>query len=469
MLLANLLRTLSQVEIEKIRQDFRLSERSRLLFERIAAAPSSPPATNQLCKIFHIKTENLYRLFSEIVEECVRILAPKEEFATLKFFQGKFLYRPFITEAQRIEKRLLYEKNKNALERYYKYLFLNIISFPIGLIDLDLMEEYGNKWHNSKDNPDVDDALYFRVKMIFYRIAALPTKKKMNLAQMSTYSRQLLDEVSEQAVASPNPNVQFEYFQAEWKACIYQRTDSVTQHRWLERSLAIVQENRSAFEANLEQIIELQIANEQAMFFGNAKEALQTFLKYYKGQTPETSRGALYLMRFTRVAFLAKDFQTAHKILSEFRSHQIVNVTRSLFITSLILKTLLEIGEGYVGAAAETIEILKSKNREKFFLAYEVQIRGLESVNAFKQDDFALADQLVERNIKWLRSRRISLSTSAWIYFYQIIGEIIRYKMTGEPIGTSLLNHFKNDFRTEHPEFFILLETEVKNAAPAKI
>ncbi len=33
--------------------------------------------------------------------------------------------------------------------------------------------------------------------------------------------------------------------------------------------------------------------------------------------------------------------------------------------------------------------------------------------------------------------------------------------MTGEPIGASLLRHFKNDFRTEHPEFFILLESEI--------
>ena len=89
----------------------------------------------------------------------------------------------------------------------------------------------------------------------------------------------------------------------------------------------------------------------------------------------------------------------------------------------------------------------------------------MEAANALKQDDFALADQLVERNIKWLRSRRISLSTSAWIYFYQIIGEIIRYKMTGEPIGASLLNHFNNNFGTEHPEFFILMESEVKQAS----
>ena len=57
MLLANLLRTLSDDEITRVRKEFRLPERSKLVFERIAASPSAPPDTDQLCKIFHIKKE----------------------------------------------------------------------------------------------------------------------------------------------------------------------------------------------------------------------------------------------------------------------------------------------------------------------------------------------------------------------------------------------------------------------------
>ena len=105
MLLANLLRTLSEDEIKKIRADFRLPERSRLIFERIAISPSTPPDSMKLAKAIQISKENLYRLCSEIVNECVTILAPKEEFSTLKFFKRKYLNRPFITEAHRNEKR----------------------------------------------------------------------------------------------------------------------------------------------------------------------------------------------------------------------------------------------------------------------------------------------------------------------------------------------------------------------------
>src|SRR5438132_1595487 len=107
MLLAKLLRTLSEEEIVKVRKDFRLAERSRLLFERIAASPASPPDPLSLAKAFRITRENLYRLFSEIVDECVRILAPKEEFSTMKFFRSKYLYRPFVTELKRLEKDLI--------------------------------------------------------------------------------------------------------------------------------------------------------------------------------------------------------------------------------------------------------------------------------------------------------------------------------------------------------------------------
>ena len=74
--------------------------------------------------------------------------------------------------------------------------------------------------------------------------------------------------------------------------------------------------------------------------------------------------------------------------------------------------------------------------------------------------DLQLADQLAERNIKWLRSRRIALAASAWIYYYQMIIAIIQLRVTDEPIRSSLLEHFRSDLHNEHPEFFLLLEPE---------
>ncbi len=461
MLLAKLLRTLSEEEIVKIRKDFRLPERSQLLFERIAVSANAPPESETLAKAFRISQENLYRLSSEVVDECVRILAPREEFSTMNFFRKRYLYRPFVTEAHRTEKRLLHERNKYALEKFYKYVFMNMRGFPVDVIDLDLMQEYGNKWHRIKANPQIDDELYIRIRVIFVRIAGLPARKKMNLAQMSQYARQLLDPVAKCASSSLNPLARYEYYQSEWKACVYERTDPQIQIKWLQLSLEVIRENKSVFEPEREKVVELQIAYELATKCDKAKEGLATFRKYYHGQTPETSRGVLFLMQFIRVAFLAHDYATSRRMVEEIEKYQSVKTTPTIYINVLIARALLEVIEENADAALKTIEIAKVTNHENFFLAYEVQIRGLETVIALKYKDLDLADQLVERNIKWLRSRKISLSESAWIYFYQVIGSIIRYRITGEPIRTMLLDHLTNDFRKEHPEFFVLLESEI--------
>lgn len=283
----------------------------------------------------------------------------------------------------------------------------------------------------------------------------------MTLAQMSARARALLKPIAEQASSSPNPLARHYYYQSEWKSCIYGQVEGMKKIAWLQLSLKTIRGSLSLFPAESAQAMELLIAFELATSCDKAEEGLEIYRKYYHGQTPETSRGALYLMRFCRVAFLARDFVTSRKMVEEFGRYQIVRTTPTIYITVLLAQALLEISEGDPDAASQTLEIAKASNQENFFLAYEVQIRALETAIALKRTDLALADQLVERNIKWLRSRKISLSESAWIYFYQIIAGIIQFKITGATIRTSLIGHFTNNFRSEHPEFFILLESEI--------
>lgn len=467
MLLANLLRSFSEEEIAKVRADFQLAERSRLLFERIAASADTPPDSENLAKALRISTENLYCLNSEIVDECVRILAPNEEFATMNFFQSKYLYRPFVTEAHRTEKLLLREHDRKRLEKFYEYVFVHIFQFPADLIDLDLAEEFGYKWHHIRENPPADDELYIRLRVIAYRIGALSKKKKMTIAQMSISARSFLDPITEHAASSTNPLVRHEYFQAEWKSSVYANLDPKMQIEWLRRSLYIIREHPSLFAPELEESVELQIAYELAMNCDRAPEGLGIFKKFYHGQTPTTPSGALYLVRFCRVAFLARDFETTAKMVAEFITYQDALTTPTIYVSALLTKTMLEIVKNAAEAASETIEIAKASNHAHFSLANEVVIRGLETAIALKKNDFAVAEQLVERNSKWLRSRRLLLPTTSWIYFYQIIGEIINYRMMREPIRASILEHFTNDFRNEYPEFYFLLEQEIREVTAA--
>jgi hypothetical protein len=461
MLLANLVRTLSEEELKKVRADFQLPERSRLIFEGIVSLPTPPTTVGELTKTFRITKANFYSICSEITDECVRILAPKEEFSTLKFFKSKYLYRPFVTEARRIEKRLLQKMNKETIERFYAYVFLSMRAFTADVIDVDLMDEYGMKWHQIKENPPIDDTLHILVRGIVTRVAAILSRKKMNIDQMLAFARTLLNPIAKQAIASRNPHVRYEYYYAEWVASSYENTGYETQIKWLERSLDVIKKNPTEFEASLLQKIELRIAYNRAMNSEPAEESLRVFQKYHHGQTPETNNGILFFIQFVTVAFLARRFEIARNILEEFEQHHIVQTTPSLLAGALLLRCRLELIEGFHDKASLAIVRAKVLNREDFYLPWEIEIRALETVVGLTCKDFSAADQLAERNIKWLRSRRISLSTSPWIYFYQIIQTLVNFQLTNEPIRASLLRHFNKDFRAEHPDFYLLLESEL--------
>jgi hypothetical protein len=468
MLLANLLRTLSEDELRQIRKDFRLPERSRLIFERIATSPSSPPTVEGLTKVFRITKANFYSLCSEIVDESVRILAPKEEFSTLTFFKGKYLYRPFVTEARRIEKRLLHEKEKEAIERFYAYVFLSLRAFTADVIDVDLVDEYGKKWHRAKANPPIDDELHILLRGIVTRVAAVLSRKKMNVDQMQTFARALLDPIAKQAETSLNPHVRYEYYYAKWIASSYENTGRQTQIKWLECALNVLITNATEFEPYLFQRIELEIAYSRALNSEPAEESLRVFQKYHHGQTPETNRGILFFLHFITVAFLARHFEIAWNILEEFEQYHVVQTTPALLAGALLLRCRLEITEGSYDNASSSIVRAKVSNGEDFYLPWEIEIRGLETVVALKRKDFTLADQLAERNISWLRSRRMSLAKSSWIYYYQLITAIIKFRLAGEPIRTLLLKHFTKDFRGEYPDFFLLLESDIQKAIDGK-
>src|SRR5439155_19976922 len=119
-----------------------------------------------------------------------------------------------------------------------------------------------------------------------------------------------------------------------------ERIDPLEQIKWLERSSQVLSEHPNDFEPDLKKALELLIAYELAVKCGKAVEGLKTYQKYHNGQTPETPRGALYLTRYIRVAFLAEELAIARTILRDLESHHIVKATPTIFTMTLLLKTI---------------------------------------------------------------------------------------------------------------------------------
>jgi len=459
MLLERLIKSLSEEEHARLRKELALPARSEKIFERFCF-DGTAPTTSDLCAEFGLSKSNVYRLCSEIADECVRILATSGEFPKLEFYQKKFLAAQFTSELARTEAKLLQGTDREVLERFYELAFTGMMGFPLTDIDIDLMRSYGIKWHRTMRNPPIDHELEIEMKLVFLRIGGLPSWKKMTVDMMHTTARSILDPITERASTSPNALVRYYYFQSEWKASNFQKVEGEERVKWVKRSLEVVTANESVFPTGALDTMQLQLAYERAMYCGEIQTGYQRFKQSYRGQIPNTSRNTIFLIRFIRLSLIAKEFDTARQILNVLDSFPYTRLSAGIYQPYLLLRSALHIVEGEIDQAVRLSTISRTMNvDEHYFLSFEVESRALEVLCAYRHNDFELADLLVTRDMKWLYSKRYSFSQSAWPYYYKTIKACIIYKMTGERPKPMLKKQFE-EFKIISHIYAMLLEKD---------
>jgi transcriptional regulator with XRE-family HTH domain/AraC-like DNA-binding protein len=461
MLLERLLHSLSDEELFKLQNDLKLPERSARIFERLSQN-ALEPSTKELCNEFGLSKTNLYRICSEIADECVHILATAGEFPKLEFYRRKFMASEFYAELARTEARITKEADPDMLERFYELAFNGIIGFPVTYIDEMLLRSYGMKWYQSRKNPPPDGDLEVEARVVFVRVCALPSWKKKTVEMMNKEARTLIDSVKERASVSENPGVRYYYYQSEWKASNYDNISGEERASWVRRLRDHIAAHPSFFPAASLESTELLLAYERAMYCGETEAGFESFHRAYRGQTPETSQGTIFLTRYVRLAIIVGRLDTAREIFAVFDGLPFTRKAKGIYQMYLLLRAALHIQEGELEQAERLNAISRTLNADKdYFLSYEVEIRSLELICALKRNDFELAELIIARDLKWLHSRRYSLSQGPWPYFYQTIKAAVLYEQTAERPRPSLKKHFE-EFKMVSPLYASLIAGEVK-------
>ncbi len=460
MLLSKILQTLSQKELDLLRAKLSVPERSLQLLEKLAD-PTIHVNTKELCKEFNISATNLYRLCSELADECISLLAPEHEFAKLEFFRKRFLSSLFTNEVARNERALLETRDYPQLERLYEYAIDGMFGFSIVDVDMSLVESYGMKWIQIAHVPILDHELLIRMRAIYGRICALPGNKKMTVQAMNLKAKEWLSPVSESAPKSGNSLVQYYYYQSQWKATNYDNVVGDERIAWLAKSLEVISTHPQQFPEGSVKAARLLYGYERASYCGEVEEGFALYHDAYDQQTPETSKGGLFLLRYMKLAILTKHFAIARALIERVESFSFVKTTSGIYVPMMIHKIVLDLLEGKLDDVASILSTTNGLNTdEHFFLTYEIELRLLETVYAFKRNDLERAELLAVRNIKWMHTRRYSLSQSPYPYFYQAIRAAITFKLTGEKPRALLFHHF-DQFAYIAPEYALLLEQEI--------
>jgi hypothetical protein len=452
MLLARIIKSVSPKELTKLRAELHLPERSRSLFETIATNPNTINS-DILCKRFKVTKNNLYRLSSEIADDCIKVLAPAHEFPKPEFYRSRFIFEPFVTEIARTERRLLHE-DRESLESFYEYAFESLLGFPINTMDFKLIESYMRKFHAAKNDPPPDHDLYLQMKLVFSHIAALPRYKKMTVKEMEHRSKELIAPYIPTAEISTNPWAVFYYYMALWKAETFSNVRRKRRIEFIELAHETIVKHPDQFKAQVKTSNEQLLAFEKATTGIDIDQAYELFSHADEGQTPNSSRNALFLQRFFRICMLAKRFDKARTIVDRIIPYQLIQTQ------GLLYRAILNIAEHRLDEVEADVAQVRLQNiDDNFFLPHEMEVRAIETILAFKRNDLELADTLVSRNLKWMQKRRYGLSQSPWPYYYQTIRAAITYRLTGELPKPLLWEHYK-EFCTYAQLHSILLEEE---------
>jgi hypothetical protein len=235
---------------------------------------------------------------------------------------------------------------------------------------------------------------------------------------------------------------------------------------WLERSLEVVAAHPEEFGKSRMETLELQLAVERARYHRRATEGLPVFEKYATGKVPETSAGIMFYSNYALVSFLARRYDIMGSVLAMLEHFSKAGSGSTVYLMFSIAAAKLAIVERRFDDAETFIKAGREEMKAQgFFLAYELQYRGLETILAYKRGDVKTTEADVRRNTKWLHSRRFSLSRSVWVHFYAIVGGLVAFRMTGVPLRKYLQKSFHNDLNDELAEYCVLLEPDVAEAS----
>lgn len=388
------------------------------------------PESDTILKQLSITDTHYYKINSVLLRKCYEELIPPGGLQLLQYLKLKNLFHLLRHEALFQDKKLSKEKKNGELEAFHLACFHYFIDFPYKFYDKKLTDTFGEKYLRSKKDSGDSDKLYVKYHKLFSDVNRLAAKKNPQKALGMTGSD--LMALEKQLLGTENHLATYYLYRSICSYHTYYEKNNAIVQQYLKKAIGLQDKIAYFFSINIGQFLQLLYAD--ALFHNNQiSEAEDIYTKAFREGVPENMYGYYYhCEQYALVSIILKRFDKSQQLLEKVFQPCIDNKLDIYATRGALCFVKLYLSKGDLKQASAYMGIAKAINEKTFYLPFDVQLRVLENIYFFLKRDHEFAQQLANRNIKFLRAQEKASGLNDYLLLWKTIIGLLNciYKQT---------------------------------------
>jgi hypothetical protein len=401
----------------------------------------SVPDTEDLRQQLKISNSFFDKISSELLAKSYEKIAPNggtELLGVLSIRSGLNIH--FYKELQKQTKAIKLEPVVKQAAFYKEVIRLILTNLSIVAIDAKVLEELGVSYVKCFKGEDKKKAeCYINCKLIFNK-----TNFYFAKGEVIEHEEELEKEIAKKVVLPKNYDAEllYEYYwlRLYLKFAVEKYDYSMDLAKQTIQLLGKYTDEDTA--RNLLRI-KLKIG-ELHYFKSEFNEAFHAFEEIFSthpiSKIPENG---YYRTKFFQVALITNQLSIAEDLMKYDLKKPGYNLQENYAMRDVITFIKFHLFKGNFDTAHELILLGYEKNPKAKLMQYEIELRNLEVSYFFLTGEPALAVNLCNRNVKFLRSRGIHIKNSDYPFFYLLVKAIFDNKSSGKPLTSKLKTAFE--------------------------
>ena len=442
---------LSEDEISKLKELRLIGKEKEVLDLVLSFTKGEAPTPDEICEHARISGSHYYKINSVLLDKLFLHYVPAGEYELLQWLRKKELYALLKNETK------AQLKQKHSID-YFLNTFRLLIDLPYKFYDEKLTKETGNAYLNSLVPCEESDRMYVSFHLLFADCNRYAAGK--NPAKQFHYSAGDLQQMEKDLKGKKYYLAQYYLYRTLCNYYNYYHRDSALSLDYLQKAMQLKDKIAGFFPINIHQFLRLLYAD-ALLAFNEVERSFALYKEVFDEGINEGMYGYYYhCEQYSIAAILLKKYDKAERLLQNYFDPCLERENDIYATRGALAYAKLYLSNGEYKKAQSYIKSGIRINEKSFYLPFEIQLRALENIYFFLQNDYDFAKQLAQRNAKFISNQKAEELTKNYRNFFKIIAAFIQCIEQKKAFPIALQQEYKateRNFRTIYCDLIPLI------------
>lgn len=422
-----------------------LSSRERLIFEYYLSG-GRRDQIGDVCKREGITRSYLYKIERSLTKQ-IYTWVESSGSDIMDFLFERRLYTNFVHFCKCREEDLISaHADRATLHTFYQKCFDSLIHFEqIDNVDIQLIREYGIKYSKTRESPVVDDRLFIASVVLSLELVLITAEKRLTLDKKRAKAEALLASQQARYYRTKNIKAKYYYYIARSRYYSTYRQDNLEGLlNVLKKAESYIIEYPELFTEGERVQFSLRLARVY-LIYNDHHKSYTIFSSIYEGKANWKQYGIPHYLGYIRSLIQVGKYRVALRALEQ-SDDDIRSAQSKLFevaIELLYAEVMLHI-EQYQRSLYHLSRVRTIMQGKVYYHNYDISLRITETTVAFLMHRWDVAEELIERNLKWLKDNKED-SRSAYVIYLRLLRLLVDKHYTGKPLPKRYLEYIENE------------------------